>query len=390
VPKLAAADLLAAVGSSDEIARFDARRELLRLKSDARIDVNVLIGGLDSENPEVAAYAAYSLRFLGTRVAHAIPRLVAQLGHPSVKAGQAALGALSLIDGRNSVARAAVLEALKHPQPAMRVQALACCVHLPDLAPPELARMAQLKRDPAREVVAQYQTTLHQLALLRGDPVPDDDELAEGEFDPEKFFPELTRTIRARVPFRAGLRHMLAWSARHLPHDDWKRVRALDVADDPRAAFTWVQGLLRRSPCPFPVRGLYFHLSEYTNARDEEYATLGVAFTGQHKDNDPQYAWARGPKRHDPPGGELRGRALKAAGVIFNRASGRGLGNEGYMMYAMSYATLLVASLMTPRLHAQFGTSDHIGLLVGWNSGDLMQLGHLTAKGFKARSGAMI
>ena len=67
---------------------------------------------------------------------------------------------------------------------------------------------------------------------------------------------------------------------------------------------------------------------------------------------------------------------------------GRDLGNEGHMMFAMSYATLLVAALMRPGLHAELGARDPVGLLVAWNSGDLMQLGHLAAKGFKSRSGA--
>lgn len=211
------------------------------------------------------------------------------------------------------------------------------------------------------------------------------------EFDPHKFVAALTVEIRRQRPFIAGLKSMLQWCAKHLPHGDWKKVAALDFEADEKKAQTWIPKTLKAAPSPFPIHGMYFGLHEYSTAKDEEYAKLYVGFLGQYDPKDKKASWVFGAKRHYPEKSTLNARALKAAGVIFNRESGEGLGNDGNFMFCMTYANLLVASLMTPELHLSLKSkADRIGLLAGWDSGDYMNLGELTAKGFVPKRGAMI
>jgi hypothetical protein len=211
------------------------------------------------------------------------------------------------------------------------------------------------------------------------------------KFDPDKFFDALTAAIRARKPFLVGLGEMTDWCAQHLPHDDWARIRALDVSADDRMAVQWIPDVLKNHPCPFEVQALYFGLAEMANTQDEEFADLNVAFLGQYDASDQEAQWVFGELRHYPDQASLAVNTLQAAGAIFNREDGEGLGNRGNFMFALSYTLLLVTSLMSPALYATLGTqTTRIGLLAGWDSGDLMRPGELTSLGFVANREAMI
>lgn len=202
-------------------------------------------------------------------------------------------------------------------------------------------------------------------------------------FDPNTFFAALSTTIRAQKPFQTGLREMIDWCAQQAPHADWEKVSALPFADDEKKAAKWIPDVLKKYPAPFEVRGLYFGLAEMANAKDEEFADLYVAFMGQYDPADKEAKWVFGEKRHYPEASSLRVKTLKAAGLIFNRESGEGLGNTGNYLFCMSYTLLLVTSLMTSELYGRLGGSARgIGILAGWDSGDLVRPGELTARGF--------
>jgi len=211
------------------------------------------------------------------------------------------------------------------------------------------------------------------------------------EFDPDMFVEVLTAAIRAKKPFNVGLREMTEWCSTHLPHDDWKKIQALDTSEDEEKALQWIPDVLKKCPCPFDIHALYFGLAEMANSKDEEFADLYVGFLGQYDPSDKEAQWVFGENRHYPEKGSFKVKTLKAAGLIFNCESGRGLGNEGNYMFSLSYTLLLVTSLMTPDLYAKIGTQEErIGILAGWDSGDLMRPGELTKTGFIANEEEMI
>ncbi|HVU16463.1 MAG TPA: hypothetical protein VHD32_06040 [Candidatus Didemnitutus sp.] len=211
------------------------------------------------------------------------------------------------------------------------------------------------------------------------------------EFDPDKFFDELSAAIRTRKPFPEGLGTMIDWCSNHLPHDDWSKIRSLDVSGDEEAARNWIPEVLKKSPCPFEIRALYFGLAEKCSSEDEEYADLYVAFMGQYDPADQEAQWVFGKQRHYPDHASLNVTTLKSAGLIFNRENGEGLGNEGNFMFALSYTLLLTTSLMSPELYGGLGTpAERIGILAGWDSGDLMRPGELSRDGFVPNGEPMI
>jgi len=211
------------------------------------------------------------------------------------------------------------------------------------------------------------------------------------KFDPNKFIDALTAAIRARKPFAVGLSEMTEWCAQHLPHDDWNRIRSLDVSEDEKKALKWIPDVLKKHPCPFEIQALYFGLAEMANSKDEEFADLYVAFMGQYDPADKEAQWVFGERRHYPDKASLKVKTLKAAGLIFNRENGEGLGNDGNFMFSLSYTFLLVTSLTSPEFYTRLGTqAERIGMLAGWDSGDLMRPGELTKAGFVVNEEAMI
>jgi hypothetical protein len=210
-------------------------------------------------------------------------------------------------------------------------------------------------------------------------------------FDPNEFCNALAATIRARKPFLVGLGKMTDWCSKHLPHADWAKIRALDVSEDAKKAVSWIPDVLRKHPCPFEVQALYFGLAEMANSKGEEFADLYVGFLGQYDPTDEESKWVFGERRHYPARASLKTKTLRTAGLVFNRESGEGLGNDGNYVFSLSYTSLLVASLMSPELYVRLGTpAKRVGILAGWDSGDLLRPGELTKAGLVPNRRAMI
>ncbi|WP_221031941.1 hypothetical protein [Actomonas aquatica] len=210
-------------------------------------------------------------------------------------------------------------------------------------------------------------------------------------FDPDSFFEVLSAKVRAQLPFVEAMDSMLSWCEDQMPHSDWSIVRALPLAADLSAAERWIPELLSSQPCPFGIRALYFGLAEMANDEDEEFADLYVGFLGQYDADDEESAWVFGDLRHYPEGASLPTDSLRIAGETFNREDGKGLGNEGNYMFCMAYSALLVASIMSSQTYQALNPDiDRVGMLVGWDSGDLMKPGDLSADGFIPRQEAMI
>ncbi|HYC72078.1 MAG TPA: HEAT repeat domain-containing protein [Opitutaceae bacterium] len=390
MPKLDAAQLLTSVASRNDNRRRRATLVLGGLKLDADIDVPTLIGGLDSKNDDVVFWSEIALARLGERAAAAIPRLLRLLDRDPLFVRQAAVDALARVGPRDRAARAGVFGTFRHKDPDMRCEALQKCIDLPHPTAKELAAVAAMAKDPDPQVAKWRETALRNLQVRQNartsasgpDTMQAPPPAPEG-FDPDAFFAELKSRLGERNTFRSGFFRLLGWCAARQPHPDWKKVSGLDLASDERLAGLWLPSLLVRDRPDFPVHGLCFQLTEMANAKGEEYADLGAAFLGQYEPGDEDMLWLVGDRRHDPDESRFNGKVLKRAGLVFHRASGRGLGNDGYYPFALSFAAFLASSLMTPELHAWLGSPRHpVGVAAGWADGDNLLLGELTKRGF--------
>ncbi|MFT3783840.1 MAG: hypothetical protein QM790_17660 [Nibricoccus sp.] len=207
----------------------------------------------------------------------------------------------------------------------------------------------------------------------------------------EQFFEALASAIRSSDPFIVALHRMIDWCSEYCPHSDWEVIEKLDFSKDPKGAKAWFVQLVDQQPCPFEVQGIYFGLAERGTASGEEYAQLYGSFLGQYDGDGDPTQWLFGDKKHYPENEPLKVANLKRACLRFNRANGRGVGSDGYYLFGLAYATLLVKEFLTPACYARLATkTDAVGIFVGWDCGDTVRCGELTSAGFQPQLGRMI
>lgn len=209
------------------------------------------------------------------------------------------------------------------------------------------------------------------------------------EFDYKAFYRILADEVRISTDFAQSMKTLLEWAEKTDPHASWAALRALDCSGEPNKMAMWLDRVLKRAPCPFPVRGVYFGLGEHMTRARVEYAEMYVGFLGSYAPADRTSSWLwRGPS-HYPGNACLRSKVLKAAGVICNEDEQSGLATPGHIVFSLSFATLLLAASLDARTYERLGAEQPVGIAVGFDSGDLVRLGELHSSGFRARRGAM-
>ncbi|MEG2803179.1 hypothetical protein [Stenotrophomonas sp.] len=203
------------------------------------------------------------------------------------------------------------------------------------------------------------------------------------------FYRLLADEVRASTDVNASMQALLAWADLRLPHPSWTALKALDCSVERAGVGEWLTRVLRRAPCPFPVRALYFGLGELANGDGVEFADLYVGLLSHYDPADKACEWLwRGPS-HYPDRACLGSATLKAAGVICNADEVGGLGTPGHVVFALSFATLLLRASLDGRIYQLLGATAPVGVVVGFDSGDLFRLGELHAQGFEPTKGAM-
>jgi len=209
------------------------------------------------------------------------------------------------------------------------------------------------------------------------------------EFDYKAFYRILAGEVRTSTDFVQSLKTLLEWAEKADPHASWAALRALGCSDEPKKVVGWLDRILKRTPCPFPVRGIYFGLGEHMTRTGIEYADLYVGFLSSYAPADRTSSWLwRGPS-HYPENAYLRSKSLKAAGVICNEDEQSCLGTPGHIVFSLGFATLLLAAALDARIYQRLGVDQPVGIAVGFDSGDLIRLGELHSSGFRARRGVM-
>lgn len=209
------------------------------------------------------------------------------------------------------------------------------------------------------------------------------------DLDYDRFYTLLADEVRAVTDFTQSMQKLLAWGSESIPHDAWTALKALDCSAEPGRVGTWLARVLKRSPCPFPVRGIYFGLGERTTRAGVEYADIYFALMGQYQSSDKKLSWLWHDPRHYPDNAYFRSKPLKAAGIICNEDEESGLSTPGHILFSLSFAALLLASSLDGNIYRLLGGTEPIGIVTGFDSGDLFHLGTFQHNGFKATDGPM-
>ena len=162
------------------------------------------------------------------------------------------------------------------------------------------------------------------------------------------------------------------------PHRDWAKLRALPYADlSPLAA--WIQRPFLNDPPAEPLRGLWFGLFNPYTSDDEPSADIYVCGSQRFDPNPDSYDWAVDPYWW-PEDRYARSTVLAEIYRIAYRK--KGLENDAEYPLCLGYGAFAVRELLgmiDPKL--LLGKSDELGIAVGFDSGDFILLGRLTAAG---------
>ena len=172
------------------------------------------------------------------------------------------------------------------------------------------------------------------------------------------------------------------------PHPDWAGLRALPY-DDLAPMLEWVRQPFCEEPPAAPLKGLWFGL--FNPCRDGRTPVADIYVCGSERfDPDPHdNSWAVSPEWW-PNARHANSVVLSDIYRIAYRQGARVaeqkgcLGNDAEYPLALGYGAFAVRELIgqiEPSL--VLGRSDSLGVAVGFDSGDFVLLGELTASGLK-------
>lgn len=209
------------------------------------------------------------------------------------------------------------------------------------------------------------------------------------ELDYRAFYRLLAAEVRASRDVSRSMQTLLDWGDQRITHPSWAALKELDFSAESAGVGKWLTRVLRRAPSPFPVRAIYFGLGERANRDRVEFADLYFGLLSQYEREDKACEWLWRNPRHYPDKAYLGSATLKAAGVICNEDEVTGLGTPGHIVFALAFATLLLRASLDGSIHQLLGAVEPVGVVVGFDSGDLFRLGELHGHGFQPTVGAM-
>jgi hypothetical protein len=162
------------------------------------------------------------------------------------------------------------------------------------------------------------------------------------------------------------------------PHPDWQRLRALPY-DDLRKLSEWFEQPFRLEPPTMPLRGLWFGIFNPGESIDEVRADFYISGSERFDANSQTNEWAVRPVWWP----EHRYAGSKVMASIYRIAyCDGGLKNDAEYLLCLGYAALAVRELLnTVNPSMVFDVVGPVGVVVGFDSGDWMQLGRLTRTG---------
>ncbi len=194
-------------------------------------------------------------------------------------------------------------------------------------------------------------------------------------------FANIQKLVASDNSVSACMNEIIALCSRDVPHADWSRLSALDYDTDVASLKSWIAGVFKRQPAPFPIQGLWFGLCNPTKD-GKVWADIYVGSVAQYSADDAELGWLWKSQRHYPDDAYAHSASLRSIYEI-GYGGDDGLGNDAEWPLCLGFGAFAVRSLLrghTTRLVAS--PAPRIGVAVGFDSGDMMKVGELTEKGF--------
>lgn len=189
----------------------------------------------------------------------------------------------------------------------------------------------------------------------------------------------IVKEIASERTLRESMDRIIAECAKGHPHDDWKKVAALpyENLDDLRS---WIEKPFREEPPKERLAGLWFGLFNPDNA-GETVADIYVCGSTRFNPDPGDNSWAVGPDWW-PESKYAHSTVLANLYKIAYREAG--LANNAEYPLCLAYGGLAVRDLIKDEPSKFLGKSPSLGIAVGFDSGDFLHVGKLSATGLVA------
>jgi hypothetical protein len=171
--------------------------------------------------------------------------------------------------------------------------------------------------------------------------------------------------------------------SRDLPHPGWSQLAQINFDEDVAALSAWIPGVFERQPAPFPIQGLWFGLCQRRNERGQVWADMHVVAMSHYDPDDTEFGWLWKEPRHYPDNAHACSLSLCKI-YVESYKSTTGLGNDAEWPLALAFGAFAVRSLLRGQTVQLVGSpAPRVGVVVGFDDGDLVKVGELTTSGFE-------
>ncbi len=194
---------------------------------------------------------------------------------------------------------------------------------------------------------------------------------------------QMVRMARAGAPLDVGMRRLIAMCGELIPDADFEGLKAMDWNSDLASLEAWMEDLLVTEPPPKDTNAFWFGLFE---GQDEDGPScfLYVAGSNKHKKGEDAADWPVGPTWFP----ELRYADSQCLRDLYRATrpedAGEDVAELGEMILCLGYACLVISHLCR-KFAPQLADGTVRFAACGWDSGDILPLGEVSAQGFKGR-----
>ncbi len=195
-------------------------------------------------------------------------------------------------------------------------------------------------------------------------------------YNAHKLFSEIESVVKSNLPVAEGLQRVIQFCERERPHPDWAALRSLDMEGDLSHLREWLRSIMRTTPPPAAVTGLWFGLFNPGGGKlgiSADLHVIGAPYSAE--DHDWIFGNRWGQDTPDAESGVLD--------AIYQIAYGHeaGLKNDAEYPLCLAYANLAIRQLAQTMGPELLRDADQRVLLAGFNSGDFICIGAVRKEG---------
>ncbi|SFI37847.1 hypothetical protein [Planctomicrobium piriforme] len=205
-------------------------------------------------------------------------------------------------------------------------------------------------------------------------------------FDVEAAYKKIYELVASNASVSDSMQQMIRLCELNFPHGDWDALAKIDYDADVASLSGWIPDVLWKYPDPFPeFKGLFFGLCNPLR----EYGTqldMYLAYMQEYNSHKIEYDWLFVADTPYPPNAFANSKSLQQ---IWDVAYGtpNGLNNKASRPLCLAFAAFAARSLLENLNPSEISRrSTQIGVVVGFDTGDILTIGELTDNGFEAAS----